>query len=103
MLYYGIFIEVFDHYLYHGAVPRVSIFNVTVIENVGSVLVPINRTGGDLSRNTVIRASSRDGTAIGEYIAIRLSVSLYNIYSCMQGHFALPALAFISNCSWWGL
>ena len=44
-------------------VPRISIFNVTVFENVGTVVIPINRTGGDLSRNTVIRASSRDVTA----------------------------------------
>ena len=43
---------------------------MTVVENVSHVLVPINRTGGDLSRNTVLRASSRDGTAIGEYTYI---------------------------------
>ena len=43
--------------------PRISIFNVTVFENVGTVVIPINRTGGDLSRSTVIRASSRDVTA----------------------------------------
>ena len=49
--------------LISGTVPRISIFNVTVRENVGTVVVPINRTGGDLSRNTVIRATSRDVTA----------------------------------------
>ena len=91
--------------MYHGAVPRVSIFNVTVVENVGRVLVPINRTGGDLSRNTVVRASSRDGTAIGEYIYIAIISICPYIYQfiivrTLQGHFALSALAFVSICSW---
>ena len=49
-------------------VPRISIFNVTVLESVGSVRIPINRTGGDLSRLSVIRANSRDvpGQAVSE-------------------------------------
>ena len=49
--------------------PRISIFNVTVFESVGTVQIPINRTGGDLSLVSVIRATSRDvpGQAIGEY------------------------------------
>ncbi len=42
------------------AAPRISIFNVTVLESVGVVRIPINRTGGDLSLQTVIRANSRD-------------------------------------------
>ena len=46
--------------------PRISIFNVTVFENVGSVTVPIRRTAGDLTRNTVIRATTRDSTAVGK-------------------------------------
>ena len=48
------------------AVPRISIFNITVLESVGTVRIPINRTGGDLSLTSVIRAFSRDVTAIGK-------------------------------------
>ena len=47
-------------------VPRISIFNITVLESVGTVRIPINRTGGDLSLVSVIRAVSRDVTAIGK-------------------------------------
>ena len=51
-----------------NAVPQISIFNITVLENVGTVRIPINRTGGDLSLRSVIYATSRDvpGSAIGE-------------------------------------
>ena len=50
-------------------VPRISIFNITVLESVGTVTIPINRTGGDISLVSVIRATSRDvpGEAVGEY------------------------------------
>ena len=48
------------------SVPQISIFNVTVLESVGVVRIPINRTGGDLSFESVIRATSNDGSAIGE-------------------------------------
>ena len=47
-------------------VPRITIFDVVVFEDIGNVTIPLNRTGGDLSRNSVIRATSRDGTAQGE-------------------------------------
>ena len=48
--------------------PRITIYNVTVLESAGTVRIPINRTGGDLSRLSVIRANSRDvpGQAVGE-------------------------------------
>ena len=46
--------------------PRITIFNETVFENVGSVTVRIERTAGDLTRNTVIRATTQDSTAIGK-------------------------------------
>ena len=50
-------------------VPRISIFNITVLESVGTVTIPINRTGGDISLVSVIRATSRDvpGEAVGKY------------------------------------
>ena len=54
----------------NNVVPRISIFNVTVLESVGVVTIPINRTGGDLSLRSAIRASSRDVSASGEYIII---------------------------------
>jgi hypothetical protein len=47
-------------------VPQIAIFNVTVLESVGTVRIPINRTGGDLSLQTVIRASSRNVFAQSE-------------------------------------
>ena len=47
------------------AVPHITIFNVTVPESIGIVTIPINRTGGDLSLTSVIRANSRDVTAQG--------------------------------------
>ena len=55
-----------DYYLY--TVPRITIYNITVLESAGTVEIPINRTGGDLSRVSVIRATSRDvpGQAVGE-------------------------------------
>ena len=46
--------------------PRITIFDVTVLESVGTVTIPINRTGGDLSRGSVIRATSRDVSAVGK-------------------------------------
>ena len=56
------------YYSYVHAVPRITIYNITVLESVGTVWIPINRTGGDLSRQSVIRAVSRDvpGQAVGE-------------------------------------
>ena len=56
------------YYSYVHAVPRITIYNITVLESAGTVRIPINRTGGDLSRLSVIRASSRDvpGQAVGE-------------------------------------
>ena len=50
-------------------VPRITIYNITVFENVGIVNITVNRTGGDLSRHSVIFAKSRDipGQAVGEY------------------------------------
>ncbi len=57
-----------EYYSYIHAVPRITIYNITVVESVGTVRIPINRTGGDLSRQSVIRANSRDvtGEAQGE-------------------------------------
>ena len=46
--------------------PRISIFNVTVLESVGIIQIPINRTGGDLSLLSIVRANSRDASAFGE-------------------------------------
>ena len=46
--------------------PRISIFNVTVLESVGVIQIPINRTDGDLSLLSSIRANSRDASALGE-------------------------------------
>ena len=45
--------------------PQIAIYNVTVFENVGTVTIRLNRTGGDLSLRSVIRATSRDVTATG--------------------------------------
>ena len=58
-----------DYYNLLCAVPRITIYNITVLESVGTVQIPINRTGGDLSRGSVICAKSRDvpGQAVGEY------------------------------------
>ena len=50
--------------------PRISIFNVTVLESVGNVMIPINRTGGDLSLLSVVRAFSRDASALGKGFGI---------------------------------
>ena len=55
-------------YLYTA--PRICIINVTVLESVGYVRIPINRTGGDLSLVSVIRASSRDASALGKGFVI---------------------------------
>ena len=62
-----------SYYLY--TVPRITIYNITVLESAGTVAIPINRTGGDLSRTSAIRANSRDvpGQAVGEYINIKVS------------------------------
>ena len=46
------------------SVPQITIFNVTVLENVGVVRIPINRTGGDLSLRSAIRATSKNGSAV---------------------------------------
>ena len=45
--------------------PRITIFNVTVPEDIGTVTIKLNRTGGDLSLPSVIRANSRDVSAMG--------------------------------------
>ena len=50
-----------------NTVPRITIFNITVLESAGMVRIPINRTGGDLSLRSNILANSRDVTAMGEY------------------------------------
>ena len=49
-----------------NAVPRISIYNVTVLESVGVVRIPINRTGGDLSLLSAICANSRNASALGK-------------------------------------
>ena len=58
--------------LFQNTVPRISIYNITVLESVGIVQIPINRTGGDLSHVSVIRANSRDvpGQAVGEWYSL---------------------------------
>ena len=42
------------------AVPHISIFDVTVTEQDGSVTVPFNRTGGDISSESRVEVSTRD-------------------------------------------
>ena len=39
--------------------PHVTVFDLEVIESAGSVIVPFQRTGGDLSFETKISASTR--------------------------------------------
>jgi len=41
------------------AVPRITVYNLTVREDVGMITVPFNRTGGDLSTNSRIFAQTR--------------------------------------------
>ena len=43
----------------HFAVARITVYSLTVSENVGSVTIPFNRTGGDLSTNSRIHAQTR--------------------------------------------
>ena len=71
LLVHILIIQPFNNcYLY--TVPRITIYNITVLESAGTVAIPINRTGGDLSRTSAIRANSRDvpGQAVGEYIIL---------------------------------
>ena len=43
----------------HFAVARITVYSLTVSENVGSVTIPFNRTGGDLSTNSRIQVQTR--------------------------------------------
>ena len=58
------YINFMDLHIYTA--PQISIFNVTVLESVGVIQIPINRTGGDLSLRTTVRVNSRDALAFGE-------------------------------------
>ena len=47
-------------YIYHQiAVPRITVYNLTVREDAGTITIPFNRTGGDLSTNSRIFAQTR--------------------------------------------
>ena len=47
-----------------SAVPHISVYDITVRENVGTVTVQFNRTGGDLSLSSAIRASTVSTTGM---------------------------------------
>ena len=47
-----------------SAVPHISVYDITVRENVGTVTVQFNRTGGDLSLSTAIKASTVSTTGM---------------------------------------
>ena len=49
-----------------AAVPHISVYDITVREDVGTVTVQINRTGGDLSLSTAIRVSTVNTTGMYE-------------------------------------
>ena len=50
------------------AVPHISIFDVTVTEQDGSVTVPLRRTGGDISSESRVEVSTRDVAGKGRII-----------------------------------
>ena len=60
----------FFFFFFLNTVPQITIYNITVLESDGTVQIPINRTGGDLSRVSNIRATSRDvsGQAVGRLL-----------------------------------